>query len=68
MGFLADGSVLADTENRAEEVDKIKKEQLRKQKEGKGHWEDELASNSESIVRFPTHPLNPHPSSSSFRL
>lgn len=28
-----------------------KRDQLNKQKEGQGQWKDELASNSESIVR-----------------
>jgi hypothetical protein len=40
-----------DSENRGEEVEKKKQEQLQKQKEGKGHWEEQLASDSESIVR-----------------
>jgi len=38
-------------EGRAEDVDKLKKEHLQKQKEGKGHWEDELASDSESAIK-----------------
>lgn len=33
------------------EIDHHKDDQLRKQKEGKGHWKGELASNSESAVR-----------------
>ena len=37
-------------EDRAEEVERAKHEQLREQKEGKGQWKDELASDSESIV------------------
>ena len=39
-----------DTEGRAEEVEEMKQAQLKKQKEGKGQWEDGLASDSESIV------------------
>ncbi|KAJ4367575.1 hypothetical protein N0V83_007159 [Neocucurbitaria cava] len=39
------------TEGRAEEVEKKKHEQLQKQKDGKGHWEEQLASDSESIVK-----------------
>ncbi|KAF1944457.1 hypothetical protein EJ02DRAFT_452317 [Clathrospora elynae] len=39
------------SEGRAEEVEKKKNEQLRKQRDGKGHWEEQLASDSESIVK-----------------
>lgn len=42
---------IADSEGRAEEVEKHKQEQLRAQKEGKGQWKDELASDSESIIK-----------------
>ncbi|KAF2239001.1 hypothetical protein EV356DRAFT_504353 [Viridothelium virens] len=38
-------------ETRAEEAEHHKQDQLRKQKEGKGEWKDELASDSESIVK-----------------
>ncbi|KAK6008535.1 hypothetical protein QM012_000438 [Aureobasidium pullulans] len=38
-------------EGRAEEADKIKNEQIEKQKQGKGHWHEEIASDSESIVK-----------------
>jgi hypothetical protein len=38
------------SENRAEEVEKKKQEQLNKQKQGKGAWEEQLASDSESAV------------------
>ncbi|TKA67010.1 hypothetical protein B0A55_08195 [Friedmanniomyces simplex] len=38
-------------ENRAEEAEAHKQDQLQKQREGKGHWKDELASDSESIVK-----------------
>lgn len=41
-----------DQEGRADEIEKVKQEQIQKQKEGRGEWHDELASNSESIVRF----------------
>ncbi|KYG48055.1 hypothetical protein M433DRAFT_61932 [Acidomyces richmondensis BFW] len=39
-----------DKEDRAHEAEHHKQDQLRKQKEGKGHWTPELASDSESIV------------------
>ncbi|KAF1349077.1 hypothetical protein BDV97DRAFT_399600 [Delphinella strobiligena] len=38
-------------EGRAEYADKVKHEQIQKQKEGKGEWHEDLASNSESIVK-----------------
>ncbi|KAK3060364.1 hypothetical protein LTS18_008702, partial [Coniosporium uncinatum] len=38
-------------EGRAEEIDQHKDDMLKKQKEGKGHWKEELASSSESIVK-----------------
>ena len=49
------GIGLVDNENRGEEAEAHKQDQLRKQKEGKGHWKDELASDSESIVGPPFH-------------
>lgn len=39
-----------DNEKRPEEVSKLKDEHIKKQKEGKGHWEEGLASESESAV------------------
>ncbi|CAO2650641.1 Nn.00g019330.m01.CDS01 [Neocucurbitaria sp. VM-36] len=39
------------SEGRADEVEKKKQDQLSKQKDGKGHWEEGLASDSESIVK-----------------
>ncbi|KAF2145649.1 uncharacterized protein K452DRAFT_284012 [Aplosporella prunicola CBS 121167] len=36
---------------RGEEAEAHKQDQLKKQKQGKGHWKDELASDSESIVK-----------------
>jgi len=39
------------TEGRAKEIEDTNLEQLRKQQEGKGHWEESLASDSESIVK-----------------
>jgi len=39
-----------DQEGRADEAEHHKQDQLKKQKEGKGHWVDELASDSESAV------------------
>ncbi|KAF1821763.1 uncharacterized protein K489DRAFT_381755 [Dissoconium aciculare CBS 342.82] len=38
-------------ENRAEEAEAAKQQQLKAQKEGKGEWKDTLASDSESIVK-----------------
>jgi hypothetical protein len=38
-------------DERKGEIDHHKDDQLNKQKEGKGHWKEELASNSESAVR-----------------
>jgi len=42
-----------DTEGRADEAEKLKDQQLKNQKDGKGKWEEGLASDSESIVRIP---------------
>ncbi|KAJ4318816.1 hypothetical protein N0V94_004240 [Neodidymelliopsis sp. IMI 364377] len=39
------------TEGRANEAEELKQEQLKKQKDGKQHWEEGLASDSESIVK-----------------
>jgi hypothetical protein len=41
-----------DTEGRADEAEELKQKQLNNQKEGKGKWEEGLASDSESIVRI----------------
>ncbi|TKA38702.1 hypothetical protein B0A54_08665 [Friedmanniomyces endolithicus] len=38
-------------ENRGEEAEAHKQDQLRKQKEGKGQWKGELASESESMIK-----------------
>jgi len=38
------------TENQAENNERHKQDQFQKQKEGKGHWKPELASNSEEAV------------------
>ncbi|KAF2772699.1 hypothetical protein EJ03DRAFT_324248 [Teratosphaeria nubilosa] len=38
-------------ENRPDEAERAKQDQLREQKQGKGQWKDELASNSESIIK-----------------
>ena len=40
----------ADIEQRHKEIDTEKSDSLEKQKEGKGHWKQELASSSESVV------------------
>ena len=47
-----------DREGVAKEIDHHNKDQLNKQKEGKGHWKRELASNSESAVQFITRHVN----------
>ncbi|KAG9199782.1 hypothetical protein G6514_007895 [Epicoccum nigrum] len=39
------------TEGRANEAEELKQQQLKNQKEGKGKWEEGLASDSESIVK-----------------
>ncbi|KAF2131715.1 hypothetical protein P153DRAFT_365286 [Dothidotthia symphoricarpi CBS 119687] len=39
------------SEGRSDEVHELKQDQLKKQKDGKGHWEEGLASDSESIVK-----------------
>lgn len=41
---------IPDEEGRAEEAERIKNEQIQKQKEGKGEWHEGIASDSESIV------------------
>lgn len=43
----------ADREDRQNEVEHHKHDNLRKQKEGKAHWKPELGSNSEAAVRSP---------------
>jgi hypothetical protein len=48
----ANHEVNLDNENRAQEAEAAKQQQLKEQKEGKGEWKDALASDSESIVRF----------------
>ncbi|KAK4962307.1 hypothetical protein LTR28_004564 [Elasticomyces elasticus] len=53
-------------EGRAEEAEHHKQDQLQKQKEGKGQWKDELASDSESIVRLTRAPSPPRYSPSIF--
>lgn len=39
-----------DSPKSPEETDRIKQEQIKKQQDGKGHWHEELASQSESHV------------------
>ena len=41
-----------DAETRKAKIDEHKDDQLKKQKEGKGHWKGELGSNSEAAVGF----------------
>ncbi|KAL9133376.1 MAG: hypothetical protein Q9175_005448 [Cornicularia normoerica] len=40
-----------DADDRKAKIDHHKDDQLKKQKEGKGHWKGELSSNSESAVK-----------------
>ena len=40
--------------NLVKEAEELKQKQLKNQKEGKGKWEEGLASDSESIVRIPS--------------
>jgi hypothetical protein len=42
-----------DNPDLAEQNEKHKQDQLKKQKDGNGHWKPELASDSEEAVRFP---------------
>ena len=41
--------MLAD-EGRAEEIERVKQQQLKEQKEGKNTWKEDIASDSESVV------------------
>lgn len=45
----------SDTDNpdQASDNERHKQDQLQKQKDGKGHWKPELASDSEEAVSFP---------------
>ena len=45
-----------DEENRADRVEAEKEEQLKKAKKGENEWEEDLASDSESIVSTPPVP------------
>lgn len=51
----SDTKTSVDHEGRAEEVEQKKQDLLRKQKDGVGHWEEGLASDSESIVCCEAH-------------
>jgi len=42
-------------DDQGEENEKHKQDQLQKQKDGKGHWKPELASNSEEAVAADRH-------------
>ncbi|KAF2460949.1 hypothetical protein BDY21DRAFT_333870 [Lineolata rhizophorae] len=44
-------SSLGRYDERAQEIESEKEDLLKKQKEGKGQWKDELASDSESMVK-----------------
>lgn len=43
------------TEDQGEQNEKHKQDQLQKQKDGKGHWKPELASDSEEAVAADRH-------------
>ncbi|KAF7858829.1 hypothetical protein EAF04_008871 [Stromatinia cepivora] len=49
-----------DTPETAAEYEKHKQDQLTKQKEGKNHWQAELASNSEEAVAADRHEHSDH--------
>lgn len=51
VAYDADGGDCVDRDDRADEAEHHKQDQLQKQKEGKGHWKEELASDSEHHVR-----------------
>lgn len=47
---MTDDWLLSDKPDKGGDYEKHKQDQLQKQKEGKGHWKPELASNSEEAV------------------
>jgi len=49
-----------DANRSPEELERIKKEQLEQQKQGKGQWREELASSSESHVAADKQQVNDH--------
>jgi hypothetical protein len=49
-----------DSTKSPEETERIKQEQLQKQKEGKGEWHEELASSSESHIAADKEKINDH--------
>ena len=49
-----------DANRSPEELERIKQEQLKQQKEGKGQWSEELASSSESHVAADKQKVNDH--------
>jgi hypothetical protein len=49
-----------DANRSPEELERIKQEQLKQQKEGKGQWNEELASSSESHVAADKQKVNDH--------
>jgi len=49
-----------DANRSPEELERIKKEQLEQQKQGKGQWNEELASSSESHVAADKQNVNDH--------
>ena len=49
-----------DANRSPEELERIKKEQLEQQKQGKGQWNEELASSSESHVAADKQKVNDH--------
>lgn len=51
-----------DANRSPEEVEKLKQEQLKKQKDGEGHWHEELASAGEAAVKNDDHTIEDHDS------
>jgi len=47
-----------DRDNLHEEIDHHKNDQLQKQKDGKGHWKGELASQSEAAIKADREEIN----------
>ena len=50
LNIYNDNDFIPDIDDLHKEIDHHKDDQLRKQKEGKGHWKAELASQSEAAV------------------
>jgi hypothetical protein len=57
---LSSLSFVPDHPDLGSEYEKHKQDQLKKQKEGKGHWKPELASSSEEAVAADRHEHSDH--------